>query len=335
MQIAIAIFLTAVGVWLFVLIFRALRGARQRLTEMGERQPGARLTPLSAEDPVCADGLVYLFAHDFVKPVPRRPMGSAPRDRAYACQTQDELDTDDFARQLLYALLVDLINEGCLTWRYVRRDPTFMPPYPHKQWELQFQQEQPLPPSPLNESLGVALELSRKNRTRGRQSAEGAEPEEATAPDEYFSLDELLERMLKAIRQEMTFWERGTCCSDLRNHVENALIAQGYLDAPGRDTWLDTMRRNRPTLNLEPVQALASEAKALSQRTEAFRRRFGSPVALAPQQDEKGQVVDIEPSLATHTGELKDMPLDDCLRLTIHEAVAAIKQLEPSGEAGI
>jgi len=331
MQIAIAVVLAALGVWLFVLIFRLLRGAQRRLGELADQPPPPRMTPASAEDPVRADGLVYLYAHDFVKPVGRRPMGSAPRDRAYACQTQDELDTDDFARQLLYASLVDLIHEGCLTWRYVRRDATFMPPYPHKQWELRLRQEKPLPPSPLNESLQVAFELGRKNRTRGKQD----DDETAAPPDEHFSLEELLERMLKAIRQEMTFWERGTCCSDLRSHVETALIAQGYLDAPNRATWLDTVRRNRPTLNPEPVQELAHEAEALARRLETFRRRFGSPVALQPEQNERGQTVDIDPALATHTGELDDMPLDDCLRLTIHEAITAIKQLEPSGEAGV
>jgi len=331
MQIAIAIVLAAIGVWLFVLIFRLLRGAQQRLGELANQPPPPRMTPASVEDPVRADGLIYLYAHDFVKPVGRRPMGSAPRDRAYACQTQDELDAEDFARQLLYATLVDLINEGCLTWRYARRDATFMPPYPHKQWELRLRQEKPFPPSPLNESLQVAFELGRKNRTRGKQDGD----ETAAPPDEHFSLEELLERMLKAIRQEMTFWERGTCCSDLRSHVEMALIAQGYLHAPNRATWLDTVRRNRPTLNPEPVQQLAHEAEALTRRLQTFRRRYGSPVALQPEQNERGQIVDIDPALATHTGDLDDMPLDDCLRLTIQEAITAIKQLEPSGEAGV
>jgi hypothetical protein len=208
-----------------------------------------------------------------------------------------------------------------------------MPPYPHKQWELRLRQEKPLPSSPLNESLEVAFELGRKQRLSRKKADE--EPAELTPEEQFFALEDLLERMLKAIRQEMTFWERGTCCSDLRNHVENALIAQGYLDAPARDTWLETVRRGRPALNLDPVQALAADATALARRLATFRKRHGSPVALEPQQDEKGQTVDIDPALATHTGELDDMPLDDCLRLTIHEAIAAIKQLEPSGEAGI
>lgn len=332
MQIAIAVVLTALGVWLFVLLFRMLRGAQRRLSELAAPpDPGTRITPITAEDPVRADGLVYLYAHDFIKPAPRRPMGSVPRDRAYACQTQDELDTEDFARQLLYAMLVDLLNEGCLSWRYERRDPTFMPPYPHKQWELQLRQDKPLASSPLNESLQVAFELSRKSKSRGKEENEPSADEIAG----FFTVEDLLERMLKAIRQEMTFWERGTCCSDLRNHVESALIAQGYLDAPARDTWLETVRRGRPTLNLEPVQALAHDAHALARRLETFRKRFGSPVALQPEKDEKGQLVDIDPSLATKTDDLDDMPLDDCLRLTLHEAITAIKQLEPSGEAGI
>jgi len=331
LQVAIAVVLVALGVWLFFLVFRLARGAQRRLAELAQpAEPGTRIGPISAEGPVRADGLIYLYAHDFIKPAPRRAMGSVPRDRAYACQTQDELDPEDFARQLLYAMLVEQLSEGRLSWRTVSRSPTFMPPYPHKQWELQLRQDQALPSSPLNESLQVAFELGRKGRAR-RPSDEAPEQ----TPDEFFTVEDLIERMLKAIRQEMTFWERGTCCSDLRHHVESALIAQGYLDAPARDTWLETVRRGRPTLNLEPVQALAQEAKALARRLETFRKRFGSPYALQPEKDEKGQLVDTDPALATKTEGLDDMPLDDCLRLTLHEAITAIKQLEPSSEAGI
>jgi len=95
------------------------------------------------------------------------------------------------------------------------------------------------------------------------------------------------------------------------------------------------VRKSRPQCNAVAVEPLQADAKALAQRLEAFRQRFGSPQALHPEADERGQLVDIAPNLATHTGDLTDMPLDDCLRLTIHEAIAAIKQLEPSGEAGI
>jgi hypothetical protein len=329
MQTAIAVILAAVGVWLFFLIFRAVRGMKERLAQMAA-DPAPRLSRSEPEEGVGADGLVYLFAQDFVKPAPRRPMGSIPRDRAYACQTEDELDPEDFARQLLYATFTELLNEGYLETRYIKRDPTFMPPHPHKQWELQFRARKPLPTFPLAESFGVGFELSRKNRLRGKKDQDELAPEE-----EYFSLDELLERALRAIRQEMTFWERGTCCSDLRAWVETALISQGYLLAPDKATWLDTVRKNRPQVHVVAVEPLQGEARGLGKRLEAFRQRFGSPTALQPEQDEKGQVVDIAPHLATHSGELDDMPLDDCLRLTIHEAIVAIKQLEPSGEAGI
>ena len=330
MQIALAVILTAAGLWLFFLIFRLLRGMKTRLAALAAEPPGPRLSRLDAEEIVGADGLVYLFAQDFVKPAPHRPMGSIPRDRAFACQTQDELDPDDFARQLLYATFTELLDEGYVEVSYVHRDPTFLPPHPHKQWELQFREFKPLPPTPLTESFGVGFELSRKNRLRSKR-----DQEELTPDEEYFSLDELLERALKAIRQEMTFWERGNCCSDLRGWVETALISQGYLFAPERSTWLDTVRKNRPQVNPEPVATLEPEARALAKRLEAFRQRFGSPTALEPTEDERGQRVDIAPHLATHSGDLDDMPLDDCLRLTIHETIVSIKQLEPSGEAGI
>lgn len=328
MQLAIALILFALGLWLVTAIFRLLHGAKRRLTALAEEPPQRKVITL--DGPVRADGLVYLFAHDFVKPLPQRPLGSVSRDRAFACLTQAELDPEDFARQLLYATLVDLINEECLKWRFVKRDPTFLPPYPHKQWELQFRQLKPFASAPLNDALGVAFDLSLKNRLRGKKNQDALAPE-----DEYFTLEELLERGLKAIRQEMTFWERGTCCSDLRGYVESALIAQGYLQAPGRDTWLETVRKGRPTVCGEPVEKLAPEAKALGRRLEAFRKRFGSPVAIQPEKDERGQIVDIDPKLATHAGEVDDLPFDDSLRLTIHESIAAIKQLEPSGEAGI
>lgn len=329
MQIALAVIITLFGVALIFLFRWALRALKARLQALSE-EPQVRLEPRDEAGPVTTDQLVYLFAHDFVKPSPRRPLGSIPRDRAYACLTDVEVDCEDFAKQLLYTMLTELIAEHALQTQVVPRDPSYMPPYPHKRWELQLRQATALPSSPLADSFRVGFELSRKNRLRSKRDVEELSPEE-----EFFSLEEVLERALKAIRQEMTYWERGTVCSDLRKYVETSLIAEGYLTAPDKATWLDTVRAARPTANEAVITPLAPEGQALQRRIETFKKMHGSPYALSPEQDEKGQIVDIDPELLKAGDDLTGMPIDDVLRATIHETIVSIKQLEPSGEAGI
>lgn len=328
MQIALALILTLFGLALLFAIFRALGGVKQRLGALTEQKPLEPERP-HLEGPVTMDGLLYLYAHEFVKPSPKRPLGSIPRDRAFACQSDLELDCEDFAKQLVYVVLTELYSQHCLQTRVVPRDPTYMPPYPHKQWEMQLRQVAPFPPSPLAESFAVGFELAKKNRARLKK-VEALEPE-----DEFFALEEILERSLKAMRQEMTFWERGTLCSDLRRYVETALIAQGYLNAPDRDTWLDTVRTKRPTCNESACEAVRPEAISQLRRLETFRKMHGSAYAVTPEKDEKGQIVDIDPAVISASEGFETMPIDDVLRATIHEAVVSIKQLEPSGEAGI
>jgi hypothetical protein len=309
-------------------LYRALHSVKQRIGTLTEAKPPPPERP-HLEGPVTMDGLVYLYAHEFVKPSPKRPLGSIPRDRAFACQNDLELDCEDFAKQLVYVVLTELYGQHCLQTRVVPRDPTYMPPYPHKQWEMQLRQTAPFPSSPLAESFAVGFEISKQNRARLKK-VETLEHE-----DEYFSLEEILERSLKAMRQEMTFWERGTLCSDLRRYVETALIAQGYLNPPDRDTWLDTVRTKRPTCNATAVAGVEPEAMAQLRRVETFRKMHGSAYAITPEKDEKGQIVDIDPAIISASEDFNAMPVDDVLRATIHEAVVSIKQLEPSGEAGI
>ena len=331
MQTAIAVFVIVLGVGLFWAVFRGLRRVLDRAEEWSNAAPEPRLSRSAGEDLVGPEGLVYLYSHQFVKPVPRRPMGSTPRDRAYACQVEDqELCPEDFAERMLYAVLCELYEQDCLELRVTPRSPTFMPPYPQKQWELQIRQCGPFPASPLGESLSVGFDLARRNRLRSRKGQEELLPEE-----ELFTFDEVLERALRAIRQEMTFWQRGTVCSDLRRYVEDALIAQGYLNQPERETWLDKVRSARPTLNAAAIAALSEEAEALEAQLRAFRQHHGSKYAIEPSQDEQGKLVDMDPELASTKESLDQLPLDDCVRMTIHEAIVSIKQLEPSGEAGV
>lgn len=329
MQIFLIVFLTVVGAWLLFMVLKWLRQLGRFLGQVGaEREVQPSRT--TAEGPITSDGLVYLFAHDFVKPAPKRPLGSVSRDRAFApCKPDMELDTDDFAERLLYVVLTELHAEGCLETRLVPRSPGYMPPYPHKQWELQLRQACAFPSTPLCDSLGVSFDLCRKNRLRRKPE------EELAVEDDFFTLEEVIERSLKTIRQEMSFWERGTVGSDLRNYVMTALIAQGFLLQPDRDTWLDTVRGKRPQINEGAVASVEHLVKALERRLEVFKKMHGSAHAVTPQEDEKGQLVDIDPAVVNARDELDQLPFDDCLRATIHETIVSIKQLEPSGEAGI
>lgn len=329
MEIALIVFVVLLGAGLYWAIWRGARKALDRAGEWAEEEPGPRLEKFTGEEPVGPEGLVYLFSHQFVDPAPRRPMGSIPRDRAYACLEDKELCPEDFARQMLYALLTELTAQGTVETLMVARSATLMPPYPQKQWEMHFRQAGPFPGSALAESLAAGFELSRRQRQRSKKQADLA-PEDA-----FFSLEELLEKSLKAIRQEMSFFQRGTTCSDLRRHVEEALIAQGFLSLPERDTWLDKMRTARPTPDTAAIAALEAEAAALAARLREFRLAHGSEAAIEPYNDEQGKKVDMDPDLAKATTDLDTLALDDCLRMTIHEAIASLKQLEPSGEAGI
>lgn len=329
MQIFLAIFLTALGFWLLFVILKALRGVGRRLGQMAQDQP-IKLPDPTAEGPITAEGLVHLFSHDFVKPAPRRPIGSISRDRVFACQQDLELDPEDFARQLLYVTLTELLADDSLKTRLVSRDASFMPPYPHKQWEMQLRQTRAFPSSPLSDSFGVSFQLARKNRLRRK-----SDMEELAEEDDYFTLEEIVERSLKTIRQEMSFWERGTICSDLRSYVETALIAQGFLLQPEKGTWLDTVRQKQPQPNQPAVDSVAHLGKALGRKLETFRKTHGSAFAIKPEQDEKGQLVDIDPAVVNARENLEELPLDDCLRASIHETIVSIKHLEPSGDAGI
>jgi hypothetical protein len=331
MEITLIILLTLIGVLLLRGVFYLLRRSLDRAGDLAAAEPSPRLSKPTADSLLDADGLVYLFAHQFVKPVPKRALGTVVRDRVWALLDEElELCPDDLAEQLLYTMLTELYQRDCLELRTVRREASFMPPFPHKQWEMQFRQRCAFPTTPLAESLQVAFALARKNRLRSFREAAELLPE-----DEFFSLEELLERALKAIRQEMTYFERGTVCTDLRGHVEAALIAGGYLSPPERETWLDAVRQKRPTVNREMVLPLQPEAEALVQRREVFRQRYGSSATRQPVPDQQGKLTDLDPELMKGDRDPADLPLDDCLRATVHEAISAIKQLEPSGEAGI
>ncbi len=321
MELAIAAVLAAIGVAVLVLGYRFW----QQLVSQPRQTsaPKAVEPPAEPEGPVAADGLVCLFAHQFVRPLSKPGSG---RDRAFAPLTDQELDPEDFALQLLYAVMAELFADGYLDFRIVPREPSYMPPFPQKAWELQVRQLKPLPSSPLVNAMSVAFEmlLGRKRRRR-RQDDEG-----------WVAIDDLIDRMLRAIRQELSFWERTSVYGDLRNYVIDALIAQGYLIPPERNTWLDKVRSKRPQVNRPAVEALADEAAALRDRLVQFRRRYGSPAAYEEIPAEGPlPIQQVDPHLLDADRSLGELPLDDCLRTSLYEVLTSLRQLEPSGDAGV
>ncbi|MCX7598663.1 MAG: hypothetical protein N2512_07310 [Armatimonadetes bacterium] len=325
MELAIALVLVGIGAAILAGGYRAWKMMVSRAAEIAAEQEGIQVAP-EATGSVGPDGLVCLFAHEFVRPVAKTPSG---RDRAYAPLTDQELDPEDFALQLLYALTAELFAEGRLDFRLVPREPTYMPPFPQKAWELQVRQLDVLEGSPLAKAMAVAFELltGRKRRRRGRP----VDDEEG-----WVALDDLVDRMLRAIRQELSFWERTGVYGDLRSYVEDALAASGYLFPPERVTWLDRVRSKRPRPNVEAIGALADEARALRLRLAQFRRRHGSQEAAAAiPEDGPLPITDVDPHLMDSNRPLGELPLDDCLRASLYEALTALRQLEPSSDAGV
>ncbi len=329
-QTVIAVVVVAGGL---VLLWRAVSFFR----EMSIPRPAApppeeqALEPAEPEGDIAGDGLVYMFAGRFVRPAARRAIGSIPRDRAFDLTTDDELDPRDFAQQLVYVTLIGLYKEGLIQFKLTPRQPTFMPPFPHKSWELRTRQLEAFGGSPLRDSLNVGFEMIyKKHLSKARRAGEDNVVEEQL----WVTLDELVEHALKAMRQEMSFWEKGSVYSDLRNYIGIGLTAQRFLMPPPQETWLDRMRRKSPSINPIALQMhrLEQRAEALSGEITAFRQRFASPAAC---EDASWPSGEIDAGLLSPSCPLDDLPLDDCLQVSIYETLISIRQLEPSGEAGI
>lgn len=322
-QIGIIIVLVAAGVLIWRFGARLLTGAldgQAGVTEIEVEEPEEPVEPIG---PVGPDGLVVLFGDRFADRAPAGKMIS-PRMRAYAPLTEEELDPQHWAQQIIYATLVDLYEHGCIEMRVRDRPATLMPPYPHKNWELQLCQIGPMPESPISDALAVAFGLLRK---RARAAGEADERH-------WVTLDALLEQALKTIRQEMTFWQRTGVFGDFRQYVESALIAQGYLIEPPRPTWLDRVRAKRPYPHEEGVRRLEADADALVVRLAEFRRvRGGNLLPVGVSETEALRQVD---TALLCPGDARDeLPLDEVLRISIYETLMAIRQLEPSGDAGV
>lgn len=333
--IVIALIIAAIAVTIFVFVIRKLNEIGKPREEAEVVDCDAVIEPVAPQGRIHADGLVYMYAGTFVKLASRRAIGSIPRDRAFDIEDGAELDPRDFAQQVLYVTLVELYEKGLLKFACVARDPGFMPPFPHKAWELKVQRIGEFSSGPIAKSVNSAFEtIHEKRQKRAKNAAERAGMPEPTDFDRWISFDELVEHTLKAIRKEMTFWERGCIYSDLRNCVGMALTNQGFVLGPQDETLIDKFRKRVPKPNPIAVDQhnLQEAAAELAKRIEAFRSRLGSSAAA---EDPDWPTGDVDPSLLAPKGQLEDLPLDDCLRLSIYETLISIRQLEPSGEAGI
>ncbi len=322
-QIGIIVILLVIGVLIYRagarLLARAVEGQAQVVTEQVERSA----PPMEPMGPVGPDGLTVLFADRFVDRPPPNKMIS-PRSRCYAPLTEEELDPQHWTHQILYATLVDLYAKGCIEMRASERAATLMPPYPQKTWELELRQVGPMPESPVSDVIAVAFGLLRKRR-RGRAGDE---------EEHWVTLDAVIEQALKTIRQEMTFWQRAGVFGDIRQYVESALVAQGYLIEPGHPTWLDRVRSRRPQPHEEGVRRLERDADELAALLTEFRRTRGGNL-LPEGSSETEALRQVDPALLSPGDALDEIPLDEMLRISIYETLMAIRQLEPSGDAGV
>jgi hypothetical protein len=275
--------------------------------------------PAEPTTPVSADGLVYLFAHRFVRE-PAEQRQTQPRRQVFAPQTGEEVDARDLGEQLMFASLVALHETDHISFRVEECEASFFPPFPHKRWTMQVCRDQALPPSPIADVLGRGLDLIEQRLDKQGQSR-----------PHFVGLDEVIEQAIRVARQELTFWQKAGVYADLRSYVESALIAQGYLTMPARDTWLERMRHARPRTNEEATRELEGCADELAESLEAFRREHGRPPPEGELPDGHPRTLaDVDPALISEEFAPDEMPLYDCLRVSVHEALASLRQVEPS-----
>ncbi len=295
-----------------------------------QREPRREDRALTVQRDIAPEELVYLFSHEFCGP-PRKPAALRNRhDTVLAPLTGEEVDAQQLANKILYALLTELHRQGFLEFRIVERTPTFMPPFPHKSWELEVRRCGILPPSPLCDCMQIALELMEKRRITKLKAKAGRDDIEPAAEEMFVAFDDLVDRSLRVIRQELTFWEKKGVYGDLGSYVASSLVAAGYLEEVSQDTWLDKIRTRKLKPNRERIEQVAEQARRLAARMADFRRRHGSMEARQEDAADAPVHGNVCPQATGHA-DPSTLPLDDCLRVSIYEALVCLRQLEPSG----
>lgn len=325
MAVAIAIVLVLAGVAVLWLGQHLWRSFTQSLAEVAQPPPDTPREALTRPHGLRADALVFLFAERFVRtPAPNKPVN--PRLRAGAPLTDEDLDARDWACKLLFALLAEQHELGAVEFRTVSRTPTLMPPFPHKNWELEARRERRLADSPLGDCLAVAFDMLEK-RTRPGEDEPG--PDE---PGGWYPLELVVEKMLTVVRAETGFWQREGVYGDLRNYVAETLAAEGYLTENTSNTWVEHFRRRRMEPNREAIATLAEEADALRHRLRSLRRRYGSAEFLGEEDREATYTHLNTPASLTSVEDVSQVLWADALGITIFETLVALRQLEPTGD---
>lgn len=317
--------LTGIGVGALYGLWRLFKSLEKRADEVDAQSSEPEVVGERPEigDPLGPDGITYLCAHEFVEGgAPRSPVNA--RRRAYAPVTGDELEPRRLAEQILHSVFVALVQDECLRLRLEETDPSFMPPFPNKRWCMHAIRARRLTGCPLAEALDCAFDLTEQRvAKRGGDVADGV------------PLDELVEEMLKVMRQEMSFWEKAGVYADVRQYLEAALIDEGYLIEPPKDTWLEKLKHARPTVNEDALEYLTQASGELAKRVAEFRQKQGSEAARAAEGMPAGRTEDVDDALVDATPPFDGLPLHDCLKMSIYEALMAIRQLEPSEDVGV
>ncbi len=324
MAIAIAVVLAVIGagsLWYGQRVWRTLtRGA----APVAEPEP--ELDEITPAGPLGPDQLVFLFPERFVGT--SATAGGMAGTVGTAPLTDETVALDNQANRLIYAILVDQYQASRLEFRLVERAPSMMPPCPQKAWALEMRRADALSASPLLDCLNVAFNvLYSKRRIPAGPGAE-QEPEQL-----WVSLDELIEQVLKVARAEISFWKRQGVYADLCNYVEEALIAAGYMRELARGTWLERLRGRRLQINRQAIEERRSDADDLHRCLVEFRCTHGSEQTREMAEDLTSPSKEADSELATDSGPLDELPLDDALRLSIYETLHCLRQLEPSGGA--
>ena len=326
-EIVIALILAGLGAWLLWRGYRFWNSLIRKAGQVGEESEAPAIEDVEVSGSVGVDELVFLFAHEFVSSPRPTQQGGSVGQIAAAPLTDETLDTQDWANQLIYAVLADHYQQGGLEFRVTERTPTLMPPFPHKAWELQVCRHRPLAASPLGSCMSMAFDMVHKRR-RVKQASRGAdqgEPEQV-----WCALDELVEWVVKAVRTEMSFWQRQGIYHDLRNYVQEALVATGYLIEQPRRTWLERLRRRQFRPNRPAIDRLQADAKSLKERLAEFRQEHGSAQARETCEDLLAPIKEtVAADLMNPEGPLEELPLDDCLRASIYEVLTSLRELEP------
>jgi len=303
--IALILILSLALVWVgYILFMRFIRSLQSRqFTEPETESWPPDLQP-------GAEGIAFLYAHEFVPSVD--PERISPRNRTKAPMTGDSLDARRWTEFLLYAFLADHYLRERIDIEVVESPPTFMPPLPHKQWSLQVGLAKPLPPSPLSEPMEAVF-------------SEVYERSDET----HVALDELLERMVRHMRRNITLWRKTGFCDQILKHVQQAMAHLGYFEEISGDTVLERLRPPVFRVVEHTAESLESAAEALKDQLSEFERWHSLPDAVGDAELLPGG---LDPRLAASQAAEAGQWMADCLRLSVYEAVTSLRQLEPSDE---